>query len=81
MIATQGLEICNAPAPFSSSGIPNWCTLKAENGSVAWDLMPRLAAEMHDLFGGEEYHIGGDETRHQCGGACPFERMLLERAA
>ena len=64
--------VCNKPA---ESAIPNWCTLKAGSGTVAWELMPLLAREMAELFGCEVYHSGGDETR--CGGAGAFEHMLL----
>jgi len=72
----RGLEWCNKP---NESPIPNWCTLKATNGSAAWDLMPQLAVEMAQLFGAEVYHIGGDETR--CSGAGSFERHLMDSVA
>merc|ERR1712048_671531 len=68
----RGLEWCNKP---NESPIPNWCTLKASNGTAAWELMPQLALEMAELFGSEVYHIGGDETR--CSGAGSFEDHLL----
>jgi len=70
----RGLEWCNKP---NESPIPNWCTLKATNGTVAWHLMPQLALEMAQLFESEVYHIGGDETR--CSGSGSFEAMLLDR--
>merc|ERR1719326_2361339 len=69
---SRGLEWCNKP---NESPIPNWCTLKADNGTAAWDLMPQLALEMAELFESEIYHIGGDETR--CSHAGSFEDMLL----
>merc|ERR1711957_252942 len=72
----RGLEWCNKP---NESPIPNWCTLKATNGTVAWDLMPQLALEMAQLFDSEVYHIGGDETR--CSGSGSFETMLLDTLA
>jgi len=70
----RGVEVCNKPGESST---PNWCTLKAENGTTAWELMPELALEMAQLFGSEIYHIGGDETR--CSGSGQFEAMLLEK--
>jgi len=70
----RGVEVCNRPG---ESGIPNWCALKAWNGTATWDLMPQLALEMAQLFGSEIYHIGGDETSG-CAHAGPFEGMLLE---
>lgn len=69
----RGVELCNRPG---TSSIPNWCSLKARNGTATWDLMPRLALEMAELFDSEVYHIGGDEA--SCNGCqTPFEAMLL----
>jgi len=69
----RGLRFCNAP--FNGSGTPNWCTLQAGNGSAAQELLPPLIEEMAALFGGELFHIGGDETR--CGGAGDFEKKAI----
>jgi hypothetical protein len=52
----RGVEFCNAPG---TSSIPNWCTLKGGNGSVAQKLLPLLVSEMVSLFNQTEiFHIG-----------------------
>lgn len=70
----RGLELCNPPFT-NGSRIPNWCTLRGENGSVAQRLLPPLVAEMAELFGSELCHLGGDESC--CDGAYDFERRII----
>ena len=70
----RGLELCNPPFT-NGSHIPNWCTLQGGNGSAAQRLLPPLVQEMAELFGGELYHMGGDEPR--CGGVYDFEKRII----
>ena len=70
----RGLELCNPPFT-NGSHIPNWCSLQGGNGSAAQRLLPPLVREMATLFGGEMYHMGGDESR--CGGAYDFEKRII----
>lgn len=70
----RGIEFCNVPG---ISSIPNWCTLKGDNGSVAQKLLPSLVKEMRALFNfSEVYHIGGDEAR--CQGSGEFKKLIVD---
>jgi len=71
-LRARGVEFCLAPP----SPTANWCTMSGKNGSVAQQIMPKLVAEMAELFQPETFfHLGGDETR--CNGAYDFEKLII----